>query len=291
MEEYNMYEDTPDELIHDLFTEKVWANSTLGRTILGTKTSIANFTKNTVEDYYHKFYRPDNIVIAAAGNLKHQALVEMAKKYFAKCQGHALISASKPPALKPVRQIVFKDIEQAHICLGTTGVAQTADNLFTVHILNNILGGSVSSRLFQAVREDSGLAYSIYSYPTSYSDAGLFSIYTATRPENAAKVLELIWSTVEKTKTTITAQELTKTKEQLKGSLLLGLEGSSSIMNRLGKLEIMLNKYVTLDEVVNKIDQVSLEQVTALANQLFVKDKFAMIALGPLHEQDLSEVF
>lgn len=288
LEEYNMYEDTPDELIHDLYVENVWSKNSLGRTILGTKETITGFNKNIVKDYYNQFYNPDNIVIAAAGNLEHQVLVELVEKYFNKLRGKTAVNPAKSPNFSPVREIIAKDIEQVHICLGTEGVAQAADNLFAAHVLNNLLGGSVSSRLFQSIREDRGLAYSIYSYPTSYSNAGLFTIYTATRPTNAAVVMELIWSTIEQTKNTITQNELTKTKEQLKGSLLLGLESSSSRMNRLGKLEVTLNKYVTLDEVVAKIERVTLNDVQELANRLFIKENFGIVALGPLQDKDIS---
>jgi predicted Zn-dependent peptidase len=286
LEEVHMYEDTPDELVHDIHLTKTWANHNLGRNILGTVSSIEKFDKNLINQYYNEFYTPDNIVIAAAGNLTHDRLEELAERYFGKMQGAKQQRNIVAPTLLPAHTIHNKGIEQVHLCLGTIGVPQASTAIYPLHILNNILGGGISSRLFQSIREEKGLAYSIYSYQTNYSDAGLFTIYAGTRPSNMMQVTELIWKNIDDLKQIgITARELNKTKEQLKGGLLLGLESSSSRMSRIGKMEISLGKHVTLDEVVAKIDKVSLEDLKAVGDTLFAPETVCFTALGPITEE------
>ena len=291
LEEVHMYEDTPDELVHDIHLSNIWAGHALGRNILGTISSIEKFDKSLIHEYYKEFYTPDNIVIAAAGNLTHERLEELAECYFGKMTGNKQQVRLAPPTIIPGNTIQTKAIEQVHLCLGTTSVPQTSPDIYTIHILNNILGGGISSRLFQSIREEKGLAYSIYSYQTNYSDCGLFTIYAGTRPSNTAQVAELIWQNIAELKAKgITARELTKTKEQLKGGLLLGLESSSSRMSRIGKMEITLGKHVTLDEVVANIDKVSLEDLKRITQQLFTPETLCLTALGPITEEVASAI-
>ena len=291
LEEVHMYEDTPDELVHDIHLKKTWANHPLGRNILGTRSSIEKFDNNLIKEYYDDFYRPDNIVIAAAGNLTHEKLEELAERYFGKMQGNKKQRTIVAPSLLKSHTIHNKAIEQVHLCLGTVSVPQSSPAIYPLHILNNILGGGISSRLFQSIREEKGLAYSIYSYQTNYSDAGLFTIYAGTRPSNVAQVTDLIWQNINALKNTgITPRELTKTKEQLKGGLLLGLESSSSRMSRIGKMEISLGKHITLDEVVAKIDKVSLEDIKEVGERLFTPETLCFTALGPITEEIENEI-
>ncbi len=290
LEEVHMYEDTPDELVHDLHLNHVWSGHALGRNILGTIPAIEKFNSTLIREYYGQFYTPDNIVIAAAGNLTHERLEELSERYFGKMQGKKAQGTLVGPTLLPVHTIQQKTIEQVHLCLGTSSVPQSSPDIYTLHILNNILGGGISSRLFQSIREEKGLAYSIYSYQTNYSDGGLFTVYAGTRPTNTAQVMELIWKNITELKTKgITAHELRKTKEQLKGGLLLGLESSSSRMSRVGKMEITLGKYITLDEVVAKIDKVSLEDLEHIGKSLFAENNVSFTALGPVTEEAINE--
>lgn len=287
LEEVNMYEDSPDELVHDLYIDSIWPGHTLGRNILGTRESIESFDRKLVQEYYQKYYTVDNCVIAAAGNVSHETLTAMCERYFGQMAGAREQAPTIAPLLYPVRKVYPKDTEQAHLCLGTIGVRQNAPEIYAVHIINNILGGGISSRLFQAIREERGLAYSVYSYQTNYSDAGLLTIYAGTRPGNMEKVTELILQNMTDLKNTgLTKAELTKSKEQLKGSLLLGLESSSSRMSRVGKLEITLGKYITLDEVVEKIEQVTLADIELILHKLFVSETMSFLALGPLTDKD-----
>jgi len=291
LEEIHMYEDTPDELVHDIHLNNIWAGHPLGRNILGTTSSVEKFNPSLIDQYYQQFYTPDNIVLAAAGNLTHERLEELTERYFGKLTGTKQKVAPNIPTLIPARTIRTKTMEQVHLCLGTKSVPQSSPDIYTLHILNNILGGGISSRLFQSIREEKGLAYAIYSYQSNYSDAGLFTIYAGTRPNNAGQVMELIWKNITELKANgITQSELTKTKEQLKGGLLLGLESSSSRMSRIGKMELMLGKYVTLDEVVTKIDNVSLEALQQMIQSLFNSETLCFTALGPITEEIANEI-
>ncbi len=286
LEEICMYEDTPDELVHDLHHNNVWAGHALGHNIIGTTPSVENFNKNMILEYYQSFYTPDNIVIAGAGNLSHERLEALVEYYFGNMIGQKKFLNSTAPNLIPAQIIQSKNIEQVHICLGTASVSQTSPDIYTMHILNTIVGGGISSRLFQSIREEQGLAYSIYSYQTNYSDAGLFTIYAGTRPSNASQVIELIIDNINTLRNVgVNAVELAKTKEQLKGSLLLSLESSSSRMFRIGKMELTLGSFITLDEVVDKIDKVTLENLHNIIHTLLIPDRLAFTVLGPVNEE------
>jgi predicted Zn-dependent peptidase len=288
LEEVNMYEDSPDELVHDFYLDNVWPHHPLGRNILGTTEAIGRFDRGLVCEYYDNFYRPDNVVIAAAGNLTHGRVEELIGRFFGGFGGHRRAPAPKPPALQATRRIHARDSEQVHFCLGTASVPQDSPDIYVAHVLNNILGGGISSRLFQSIREERGLAYSIYSYLSNYSDCGLFTIYAGTRPANLDQVVELVLKEVEQLKNgDLTIAEVNKTKEQLKGNLLLGLESSSSRMSRLGKMEITMGKYTTLDEVVAKIERVSPADLQKMMDDIFVADKLSFTALGPVKDDVL----
>lgn len=289
LEEVHMYEDAPDELVHDIHLDKVWSGHPLGRNILGSIESIKKFDRPMVQKYYREHYTPDNIVIAAAGNLQHQELVEKVQRLFGTLAGTKKKAAAAAPAFQPVHTIQTKETEQVHICLGTISCPQNSTERYTVHVINNILGGGISSRLFQAIREERGLAYSIYSYQSNYSDAGLFTVYAGTRPGNADQVTGLIMQNIlDLKKSGITEEELVKSKEQLKGNLLLGLESSSSRMSRLGKLEITLGQYISLDDVVEKIDRISLADIEQVLHSLFTPDTICFTALGPINADQIS---
>lgn len=292
LEEVKMYEDSPDELVHDIHLDANWAGHTLGRNILGVVDSIGRFDRNRVVDYFQNFYRADNLVVSAAGNLSHGALVDLTERYLSQLTGKKQVKCQQAPRLTPVRTIRTKDTEQVHLCLGTMSVPQNDPDIYTVHILNNILGGGISSRLFQSIREERGLAYSVYSYQTNYSDAGLFTVYAGTRPANISQVTELILASIADIKQKgITTKEIYRTKEQLKGNLLLGLESSSSRMSRLGKMETTLGKYVTLEEIVEKIERVTPDDVHNMAQRLFRTETFCLTALGPVDDTVLPDTF
>jgi predicted Zn-dependent peptidase len=287
LEEYNMYEDSPDELVHDLYVQQVWQDHPLGQSILGSRQSIEQFNRQMILDYRQSHYTPDNLVIAAAGNLTHAQVVTLAERYFGNMTGAAGRQIAFAPRYSPIQSCRTKDTEQAHICLGAPGFKYDTDELYGLHILNNLLGGSMSSRLFQSIREDRGLAYSVYSYQSSYKDTGLVTIYAGTRPDNVNEVLDLIWHNMtDLRKNGVSETELHKAKEQLKGNLLLGLESSSSRMSRIGTLEMTVGKYVTLDQVIAKIDRVTAGDIASVANALFQPEMISCYILGP--EQDFN---
>lgn len=284
LEEVKMYEDSPDELVHDIHLSRVWQGNALGRNILGDTESINGFDRKLVMEYYQQFYTPDNMVVAAAGNITHEALAELVQKYFGAFSGKKQKAATVQPVLRPMRTVQNKETEQVHLCIGTISVPYHSPDIYTLHILNNILGGGISSRLFQSVREERGLAYSIYSYQSNYSDAGLFNVYAGTRPANAKQVTELILKNiVDLRDKPVNMKELTRNKEQLKGSILLGLESSSSRMSRVGKMEIN-GRYLTIDEVVARIEKVTPDDLQRLAVRLFDEKLLSFTALGPVDD-------
>lgn len=289
LEEVHMYEDSPDELVHDIHLETIWPSHPLGRNILGTIDSIERLNSTAVKKYYQDFYTPDNLVIAAAGNITHDDLVKLTTTYFKELKGKRKDPEITVPVFTPVKTVVKKDTEQVHVCLGTASVPQDSPKIYPVHIMNNILGGGISSRLFQAIREERGLAYSIYSYQNNYRDAGLLTIYAGTRPSNVSQVLDLIMENLKEFKSKgISEQELIKSKEQIKGSLLLGLESSSSRMSRIGKMEVTLGKFISLDEIVRKIDMVTITEVNQMIEQMFTADNFCFTALGSVDSAEFS---
>ncbi|WP_232035544.1 M16 family metallopeptidase [Methylomusa anaerophila] len=291
LEEVHMYEDSPDELVHDIYLDAVWPGHPLGRNILGAEESIEGFDRRLVLDFYHSHYTADNIVVAAAGNLEHEALVELAGKHFGGFSGNKKDALVHPPQYTPTRLIHSKETEQVHLCLGTASVSQSSPDIYPTHIINNILGGGISSRLFQSIREERGLAYSVYSYQANYRDAGLFTVYAGTRPNNIGQVVELIMKNIMDLQAGgVTKEEFIKAKEQIKGNLLLGLESSSSRMSRIGKMEITLGRYISLDEVVDKIERVAEEDIWRMIKKMFVSESLCLTALGPIQSDSIPDV-
>jgi predicted Zn-dependent peptidase len=281
LEEIYMYEDSPDEIVHDLYMETVWPDHPLGRNILGTIDSLSATKEASVRKYYMSHYIPSNMVLAAAGNFKHDELVRLAIKYFGNGETYKKHLMTSPQFSNRI-VAKYRDTEQMHICLGTPGLPIDHEQAYALNVLNTILGGGLSSRLFQSIREDRGLAYSVYSYLSSYQDAGLFTVYAGTRPANAPLVLELVQQEMKSMRDVgITDIELTRAKEYIKGNLLLGLENTSSRMTRLGKLELTLNKVISIDEVIQKVDKVTTGDVQGLAQSMFTCQNLCITALGP----------
>ena len=290
LEEISLYEDSPDELIHDLHINSLWPGHALGRSILGTRETIGAMNRDLIQNYRLRHYTPDNIVIAAAGNLQHEDLIRQVLLYWAKVQRRCVRTADAVPTFVPGSLLQEKDIEQVHICLGTPGVSHDSDQYYTTHVLNTSLGGGVSSRLFQSIREDRGLAYSVCSYPSNFRDTGLMTIYAGISPANSLEVMGLIHKIVEDIrKTGVSREELVRAKQQLKAGLLFSLEGSGSRMNRLGRAEIAAREYLTPELLAAKVEAVSLEAVHEVAQPLFLKESTCFTALGPIEESKLSE--
>ena len=291
LEEISLYEDSPDELIHDLHMNSLWPGHALGRNILGTRETIGDMSRQTIVDYTMRHYVPDNVVIAAAGNLTHEQLVEQVRLYWDDVKGAYPRLADSAPVFATGRLLQEKDIEQIHICLGTPGVAHDSPEFYSSHVLNTILGGGVSSRLFQSIREEKGLAYSVCSYPSSFRDAGLLTIYTGVSPDNSLEVMEIIYSIIGDIQANgVRADEMQRAKEQLKAGLMFSLESSSSRMSRLGRAEISAREYLSPEKLAAKVDGVSLQQLFELSQPLYRRDSTCFTALGPISKSGLGSL-
>lgn len=288
LEEIKMYEDVPDDVVHDLFTTVMWPDHAMGRPIVGTGDTVQAFTRESLLDYFAGHYTPEEIVIAAAGNLRHESVVDLVDRTFAEWHGHTAgrerAWPAPPPGPARSRALVrVKDTEQAHLVLGVKGLPQEDDDIYALHLINTVFGGGSSSRLFQAIREDRGLAYSVYSYQTSFRDTGNFAVYAGISPKVVPDVLELLSQSYRLLgEEGLTAEELAEAKDQLKGQIMLSLESTSGRMTRLGRGELMLGRVLTPDEIISRIDSVTADQVQALCARLFLQEPYLLSAVGPL---------
>lgn len=284
IEEIKMYEDVPDDLVHDLFAKTVWPTHPLGKAIVGTADVISGLSRGQIVEYLNSHYTADRIVIAAAGNIRHQEAVDTIARAFAGLRGTAGERyGMEAPVLGTGVTIKRKDIEQVHLCIGGKGVPQDHDDAYPLHILNTVLGGGPSSRLFQEIREERGLAYSVYSYQSSFRDAGLFTIYAGMSPAYLDEVVELILEEMSRVVDSgITGEEVIRAKEQMKGQLVLSLESTSNRMSRLGRSELALGRILSPDEVIEKIDRVTADEVHRLVRDLLVPDTLSLAAVGPV---------
>ncbi len=284
LEEIKMYEDAPDELVHDLFAGAIWTNHPLGRNIVGTAPIVSSLERRDILEYFRQHYVPANVVVSIAGNVREGTAVDLVSRYLGEMRAVADQRPAEwgvPPQARSGLNIRDKDIEQVHLCLGTMGVPQDHDDMYPLYVLNNCLGGGPSSRLFQEIRESRGLAYSVYSYLSSYRDAGLFAIYAGTSPDNSAQVVELTLNEIRRLKREgLTREELHRAKEQMKGQLMLSLESTSNRMTRLGRSELTLGKVYSPDEVIEKVEAVTMEDTVSLAERL-LDGTLTLAAVGP----------
>ncbi|AMA72715.1 MULTISPECIES: M16 family metallopeptidase [Aneurinibacillus] len=282
IEEIRMYDDTPDDLVHDIVAKACYETHPLGYSILGTEEVLNRLTRNDIHRYIEARYTPEQTVIAVAGNVSDKLLSEISR-YFS---GYKRVTKELTPDVKPdftagaiCKQ---KDTEQAHLCLSFPGYEVGHKDIYSLILMNNVLGGSMSSRLFQEVREERGLAYSVYSYHSAFKNAGTFTLYTGTATKQLEEVYNVMIHTVAELRDKgITAEELKKGKEQLKGSLMLSLESTNSRMSRLGKNELLLKRHIELDEMIQRVENVTLENVKKVAEDIF-SQPMAMALVSPL---------
>lgn len=282
-EEILMYEDTPDEIIHDIFIQKTWHGHSLSRAILGSRETVSSLRRQDIVDYYNKHFTPENIIISAAGNFKQQELEEKLNGLLPiKNNSVGKHFAILKPEFKPVKYTKIKDTEQMHICLGTKGLHQDSEQLYPLMIFNNLLGGGISSRLFQSVREELALAYSIYSYLSVFSDGGLFVIYAGTSPKNSGRIIEEIYRQIKCLDNNGLNQiEIENSKCQLRGNILLNMESVSYRMSRLGRNMLTHNRIIDAQEVINDIMKVTMDDLYSLRNRLLDFSNYSLITLGP----------
>ncbi len=290
LEEIKGVEDTPDDYIHELFTGTVWRDNPLGRPILGTRETIKGLKHENIISYINSHYSPKEIVISVAGNFEHGRLIELLNASFGMLQRTGIPKQETTPTFTRDVAVRKKQLEQVQLCIGCKGLNYTSDDRFVISALNTVLGNSMSSRLFQEVREQNALAYSIYSYVTSYRDTGLMTIYAGTDPSNVLEVIRLVMKEIRKIKTEgITPAEETRVKNQIKGSLVLSLESSNSHMSRIARQEIYFGKYLSIDEIIKGVEKVSAEQVQRLADTLFSTETMSLSVLGPLTSADIPD--
>ncbi len=285
LEEIKMDEDNPDYLVHEIFTQNFWKDHALGRPILGTRDTVKRFERPPVVDFYSQRFSPGNVIITAAGHLDHAHFVELVAKHFQNLK--PVSNGFHSPAPKIVPKIVLRNkkaLEQVQICVGVPSYPITHEKRHTSYILNTLLGGGMSSRLFQNIRERQGLAYAIYSDLNPYRDTGCLSVYAGTSRESATKVVESIVSEFRKLKAEVVPDdELRRSKDQLKGSLMLSLESSTARMSNLARQEMYFDHFYGLDELIEKIESVTAEELQELANQFFQTDNVAVTILGNLY--------
>ncbi|HET7657232.1 MAG TPA: pitrilysin family protein, partial [Bacillales bacterium] len=268
-EEIKMYEDAPDEIVHDLLGTACFGEHPLGLPILGSEKTLNSFNNQTLRTYMEQSYTPENVVISIAGNVDEK-IVEKAEHYFGSYHTIDQPAAIGEPDFQTNRISKKKETEQAHLCLGFNGLSIQNEDLYGLAVLNNLLGGSMSSRLFQEVREERGLAYSIFSYHTAFRDNGVLTIYGGTGEDRVDELYSTISGILEDLKDKgISENELENSKEQLKGNLMLGLESTNSRMSLNGKNELFLERHRTLDEMLDEINVVTKERVNALARSIF----------------------
>lgn len=292
LEEISMVEDTPEDLVHDILQSTIWKGNSLSRSILGTEKTISAFNRTTLKDYFNKNYRPENTVIAVTGNFDSDLIIPKLEKYFlnySPCAPYKFMESKvlyKPSVLKKA-----KDVEQLHLCLGFEGITVSSSDNYVLATLNTLFGGGMSSRLFQNIREKHGLVYSVYSYNSSYLDAGLLAIYAALNPSQTHEAVKLILKEVHGLFTDkVTEKLLHKTKEQLKSNYLLSLESTSSRMSSIGRSCLLLNRILTPDEIIDRINEVDLDRINRLIGQIFVMDKLSLSAVGRVKDIDFHKI-
>ncbi len=288
LQEIKTVEDTPDDYIHDLFSRECFGDHPLGYPIFGTSELVQSFNRDQIYKYFKENYQPNRIIICAAGSLDHQEIVRAIDETFGKlpCE-NSLRERIKPNAISSTN-IWPRDLEQVHFCLGTKGLQYNHSLRFTSYVLNAILGGGMSSRLFQEIRENRGLAYSVYSYLPAYIDTGLVVVYAGTSESSCKEVIELILKEFKRLKDNpLRDGELETAKEQLKGNLLLSLENSDNLMTRLAKNEIYFESYLPIEKILNSIDEVCEENVRELAREIFDERFFCLTILGPMNGNEI----
>jgi len=286
LQEIGMVEDSPEEYIHILAGKNYWGDNPLGRPILGSPENILRFDAKSVRGFFRRCYQPDRILIAAAGKVDHQALVDCLAPAFESIEpGDGFPERWTPPVSRRI-ELCHRQLEQGHICLAAPGLATTDSERFAFSLMNSILGGNMSSRLFQEIREKRGLAYAVYSYLVSYEDTGMFGVYAGVEPSRAVEVTTLICRILRQMKETpVLPGELQDAKEFTKGNMLLASESTDNQMVRLAQGEINYRRYVPLEEVVERIDAVTVEEIQSLANKLFQNDQMVLTLLGPLTDK------
>ena len=289
LEEIRMQEDQPEDHVHDLIQEVVWPNQPLGFPVAGREESVSSIDREGIIDFIEKRYSQKGMIISCAGNIEHEACVQAIHQGFGDYASVPGPSPLKPPTYHAGTRVLNKDLEQVHLCLSLPGLRQNHPDRYAFYALNTILGTNMSSRLFQEVREKRGMAYSVFSYLSSYIDSGSMTIYTGTGRDKIRDVIEVIRKQLDDLSSqAVSDQELSKAKEYMKGGLMLSLESSSSVMSRIAKQALYFESYQSVDDMVREIEGVTSEKILELASGSFRGDKLSMAAIGPIQKEELS---
>jgi predicted Zn-dependent peptidase len=291
LQEISMVEDAPDDNIHVLFNRLFWGGHPIGMSTLGTLETVSAIGKETILKYIKEYYVPEKILLVAAGNVDHDPMVSYFEPLFESAQGGGETSCERSiPRTNGGISVNFKELEQVHICLGGESPSQTSDRRFACAIFNTILGGNMSSRLFQEIRENRGLAYVVYSFLSAYEDTGFLGVYAATDFQSVNPVLETTKAEIKKiSRGELTKSDLTAAKEHLIGSIYLASESADNHMMRVAKNEMMLGRYVGYDELISNLERVSVDEVVEIAGRIFEDGKVSLAVLGPIREEDLDK--
>ena len=286
LQEIRMVDESPDEYVHLLSGKNFWGDNPLGRSILGSPENIIRFDADLMKTYFHRLYQPDRIIISAAGNVEHSDIINRVGPAFETIKPGNGIAERITPQSRSLVDLNHKDLEQVHICLGAPGLSITDPRRYAYSLLNTILGGNMSSRLFQEIREKRGLAYTVYSFITSHVDTGMFGIYLAVDPARALEAADLVLNEIDKLSAkAVTAMELRGAVEYTKGSLLLASESNDNQMVRGAQNEIHFNRIIRLPEVIKKIEAVSAAEILELSKSLFENNKMSLTLLGPVKDE------
>jgi predicted Zn-dependent peptidase len=288
LQEIRMVEDTPDDQIHDFFEGLFWRGHPLGLPILGTKERIESFRRDELLHFFKTRYRGRHLVVTAAGHLKHDHFVELVRRSFGSLADSSFCERTDAPAARPGKEVLRKELEQVHLIVGAPAPSAVSSERHAAFLLNSVLGGSMSSRLFQEIREKRGLAYEVYSYLTSYRDTGFLGIYAGIDRDRVREVLGLVRECLERCcAERLTDKELRSAKELIKGNFLLGMESTDNRMTALTRNEFYFGRQVTTEEVIERIEAVSREEIRLLAGKMFRPEALTIAALGPVTEEDL----
>ncbi|MGA8034595.1 MAG: pitrilysin family protein [Candidatus Acidiferrales bacterium] len=291
LEEIRMTQDNPEDLVHELFTQNFWAPHALGKPILGTPETVSSFSRDSLCDWFDEWYAPNNMVITAAGHLTHEQLIKLVEDRFSsRAASGASINDPKPKPATHVTLRTKSELEQVHLCLGVPALPMTDQRRFAVAVLNNVLGGGMSSRLFQNIRERQGLAYSIFSELSSYRDTGTLSVYAGTSLETASQLVSSVLDEFRRLRDEpLTTEELRRAKDHLKGATLLALEGSGQRMNSLARYHMYFNRHFTAHDLIALLESVTIEDVRQLAREFFQPGRLAASVVGNLNGFKLTQ--
>jgi predicted Zn-dependent peptidase len=289
LEEIKMVEDTPDDLVHEIFTQGFWENHPLGRPILGTPETVSALNADLLRDYFVHSYAPSNLIVSAVGNLEHDRVRDLVQQKFGTLKAGGRTGGEEAPTVVPKILIRNKELEQSHVCLGVGSYPQNHEDRYASYVLNTMLGGSMSSRLFQNVREKRGLAYAVFSGLSAYRDAGSFTIYAGCANSAVGQVVDLCVEELRAVKQAPAPDtELKRAKDHLKGSLMLSLENTSSRMSHIARQEIYFDRQFGLDETLDGIEHVTVPEVQRVATDLFTNGTLSATVLGNVAGLEIS---